>query len=113
MRTGIPYDIQLYALASTGTQEGATPNQPLTASAFAYIDPYFSIDPSVADASAYSFTVSPGFGNAPGSIPSAIPEPSTWAMMLLGFMGLGYAGYRRAKTRLRPPSDASLRMTSE
>jgi hypothetical protein len=26
------------------------------------------------------------------------PEPSTWAMMLLGFMGLGFAGYRRART---------------
>jgi hypothetical protein len=26
-----------------------------------------------------------------------IPEPSTWAMMLLGFAGLGYAGYRRQK----------------
>jgi hypothetical protein len=26
-----------------------------------------------------------------------VPEPSTWAMMLLGFAGLGYAGYRRAK----------------
>jgi hypothetical protein len=25
---------------------------------------------------------------------AAIPEPSTWAMMLLGFAGLGYAGYR-------------------
>jgi PEP-CTERM motif len=25
------------------------------------------------------------------------PEPSTWAMMLFGFAGLGYAGYRRAK----------------
>jgi PEP-CTERM motif len=24
-----------------------------------------------------------------------IPEPSTWAMMLLGFAGLGYVGYRR------------------
>jgi PEP-CTERM motif len=23
-------------------------------------------------------------------------EPSTWAMMLLGFAGLGFAGYRRA-----------------
>jgi hypothetical protein len=27
----------------------------------------------------------------------AIPEPSTWAMMLLGFAGLGYAGYRNAR----------------
>ena len=27
----------------------------------------------------------------------AVPEPSTWAMMLLGFAGLGLAGYRRAR----------------
>ena len=27
----------------------------------------------------------------------AVPEASTWAMMLLGFVGLGYAGYRRAR----------------
>jgi hypothetical protein len=25
---------------------------------------------------------------------SAVPEPSTWAMMLIGFAGLGFAGYR-------------------
>jgi hypothetical protein len=24
---------------------------------------------------------------------NAIPEPSTWAMMLLGFAGVGFAGY--------------------
>ena len=29
---------------------------------------------------------------------SAIPEPSTWAMMLLGFAGLAYAGLRGRKT---------------
>jgi PEP-CTERM motif len=29
-------------------------------------------------------------------IKSAIPEPSTWAMVLLGFVGLGYAALRRA-----------------
>ena len=33
--------------------------------------------------------------SAAGIPPSPIPEPSTWAMMLLGFVGLGYAGYRR------------------
>ena len=27
----------------------------------------------------------------------AAPEPSTWAMMALGFAGLGFAGFRRAK----------------
>lgn len=26
----------------------------------------------------------------------AVPEPSTWAMMMLGFAGLGYAAFRRA-----------------
>jgi PEP-CTERM motif len=30
-------------------------------------------------------------------IPFAVPEPSTWALMMLGFAGLGFAGYRRAK----------------
>ena len=28
-------------------------------------------------------------------VASAAPEPSTWAMMLLGFGGLGFAGWRR------------------
>jgi PEP-CTERM motif len=31
-------------------------------------------------------------------IPFAVPEPSTWALMMLGFAGLGFAGYHRAKT---------------
>jgi probable HAF family extracellular repeat protein len=26
---------------------------------------------------------------------SAVPEPSTWAMMILGFLGLGFLAYRR------------------
>ena len=29
---------------------------------------------------------------------AATPEPSTWAMLVLGFAGLGFAAYRRAKT---------------
>jgi hypothetical protein len=31
-----------------------------------------------------------------GLVPS-IPEPSTWAMMMVGFAGLGYVGFRRSK----------------
>lgn len=31
------------------------------------------------------------------SLTSGIPEASTWAMMILGFAGLGYAGYRKTK----------------
>jgi hypothetical protein len=30
-------------------------------------------------------------------VTTAIPEPSTWALMLLGFAGLGFVGYRRAR----------------
>jgi hypothetical protein len=28
---------------------------------------------------------------------TAVPEPASWAMMLVGFAGLGFAGYRRTK----------------
>jgi hypothetical protein len=28
-----------------------------------------------------------------------VPEPTTWAMMVIGFAGLGFLGYRRAKVR--------------
>ncbi|HTZ68205.1 MAG TPA: PEP-CTERM sorting domain-containing protein [Roseiarcus sp.] len=28
-----------------------------------------------------------------------IPEPSIWAMLLLGFAGLGFVGYRKARLR--------------
>jgi fibro-slime domain-containing protein len=30
-----------------------------------------------------------------GATVSAVPEPSTWAMMILGFFGLGFMAYRR------------------
>jgi hypothetical protein len=30
---------------------------------------------------------------------TAAPEPSTWAMMLLGFVGLGFTAHRKAKSR--------------
>ena len=29
------------------------------------------------------------------TIAAAVPEPSTWAMMILGFLGLGFMAYRR------------------
>jgi hypothetical protein len=37
-----------------------------------------------------------GVGNAP-----AVPELSTWAMTILGFLGLGFVAYRRKNHLLR------------
>jgi hypothetical protein len=34
------------------------------------------------------------------SVNTAAPEPSTWAMMLVGFAGLGFVGYRRSMNAL-------------
>jgi hypothetical protein len=39
-----------------------------------------------------SLAISPGDTLSP-----AVPEPSTWAMMILGFAGVGYMTYRRRK----------------
>jgi hypothetical protein len=32
---------------------------------------------------------------AAGALTAAVPEPSTWAMMILGFFGIGFLAYRR------------------
>jgi hypothetical protein len=56
--------------------------------ATAFLDPYFYIDPTFANASDYSIIVSPGVGNF------AAPEPSTWTMVLLGIASLGFARFR-------------------
>jgi hypothetical protein len=47
-------------------------------------------------------TVQFGGGEIRGNI-SAIPEPSTWAMMILGFAGVGFMTYRRRnQAAIRP-----------
>jgi hypothetical protein len=49
-------------------------------------DPHIYVDPSFTDASDYSILLSAGVGN---SLPGGVPEPKSWALMLLGFAGLG------------------------
>lgn len=34
-----------------------------------------------------------------GGGPTTVPEPSTWTLMLMGFVGLGFAGWRAARKR--------------
>jgi hypothetical protein len=54
----------------------------------ATVDPIFNItDPNFIS---YGLDFSPGILNV-----SAVPEPSTWAMMLLGFAGIGFTACRR------------------
>lgn len=78
---GDPYSVTMtafsYARAYYGTAGG---------SASASVDPTIVIDPTYA-ASGYSLQLSQGL---------ATPEPSTWALMAIGFLGLSAAsGYRR------------------
>ena len=37
---------------------------------------------------------------------TVVPEPSTWAMMMLGLAGLGFAGYRKARSGRRAAAAA-------
>jgi hypothetical protein len=61
-------------------------------SGFAIADPMIVIDPTFANASQYTLTISPGVGNA---LPS-VPEPSSWALMILG-AGLAGSALRRRR----------------
>ena len=33
------------------------------------------------------------------TLTAAVPEPSTWAMMILGFAGVGFMAYRRSRSQ--------------
>jgi hypothetical protein len=35
-------------------------------------------------------------------MPGSIPEPSTWAMLVAGFAGLGLLGWRKRKAAVHP-----------
>jgi hypothetical protein len=61
--------------------------------ATAFLDPYLFLDPSLV-ALGDSIITSDGIGNNL-TVNAAVPEPSTWAMMILGFFGVGFMGYRR------------------
>jgi hypothetical protein len=56
-----------------------------------FIDPLISFDPAFG---LQPFQLDINVGNTPLS---AVPEPSTWAMIILGFAGVGFMGYRRSR----------------
>ena len=54
-----------------------------------------------------SFPFAPAFSIFSSTV-SVVPEPSTWAIMLIGFTGLAFAGRRRAKRAAVPRRGISL-----
>jgi hypothetical protein len=83
--------VTILAGAAGGTGDIAYhPGQSEIMSILAQADPFIYIDPTFALADQFSLVFSPGVGNV-----SAVPEPSTWAMLLLGFGGVGFMAYRR------------------
>jgi hypothetical protein len=74
-------DLLAYGATGTGNQNSPTNNQWVT---ITNLDPFMTVDFHAAGKNAFEFSLNPG-----------VPEPSTWAMMALGFAGLGYAAFRR------------------
>jgi hypothetical protein len=58
----------------------------------AWVEHYIYIDPSFLGGDQFSLIISSGISNSPIALVARVPEPSTWAMMLLGF-----AGYRASR----------------
>jgi uncharacterized membrane protein len=79
-------------------QASASVFQDGSSDAKAFIDPVFAL--SDTDAQNFHLEYSPNLAfleNTP-----AVPEPSTWAMLLLGFAGVGFMTYcRKNKTALQ------------
>ena len=61
---------------------------------FAFIDPIISFDPAFGNQGPLDLLFTGGVGNI---AVGGVPEPSTWAMMILGFAGVGYMTYRRKR----------------
>jgi hypothetical protein len=85
-QTNTRYDIVLTTEVQSSAHQGATVNLS------AFVDPMFTIDSSNPDQ--FQLVFSEGITNGP-AITDGVPEPSTWAMMILGFAGVGFMAYRR------------------
>jgi len=85
LRSNTDYSVEIVASAGAGTN--------FDTSVQVWADPYIYIDPNFVGGDQFTLLISAGIGNAPLS--NAIPEPSTWTMLLLGIAGVGILARRR------------------
>jgi hypothetical protein len=72
-----------------------------------FVESSFSFTALTAGAFGFSFgttssdNVGPLIDNVSLNISPAVPEPSTWAMLILGFFGIGFMAYRKRSPSIR------------
>ena len=92
--TNIVYEVSI----SAGTNIGISgPAESGSATVDETVDPIFMIDPNGPDAGLYTLAFSDGV-IADQGFPASVPEPATWALLLLGAGGVG-ARLRWARSR--------------
>ena len=117
---GVAYGMVVASATTGGKVSSATQNQSLNASFYVLVNSAASVNVySWCDDSSFGGTsacnayvdpivqITPAFlaGNPEAKLifssgihqVNGVPEPSTWAMLIVGFGGLGYAGWRRGR----------------
>jgi PEP-CTERM motif len=98
--SNVRYGVRLGAFARTNSfvvsQQGFAIQANSASTAGSFADPFFSIDTELFDARQYSIIFSNGVNNV---LPftGGVPEPNTWAMLVLGFGMVGAAIRRSPK----------------
>jgi hypothetical protein len=98
--TGIQYFVNIFLPGDWSKSGTATGDHQFISVAPGFSTPTFIYDPVTKMTTV--FTENPDYMGNPVALdftlyggPTGVPEPSTWAMMIAGFAGLGFLGWRR------------------